>query len=122
MDFEGLANQLQLLHHFELRVQLDDHARAVDPEMRLVLLGGRDAQERCADSVGGRVEDRVTVPEFGRVLDHFHGVLAVARFVLHREHRNRLELAPAHGERNRVLILEDVRVPAVLLQLDTHKS
>ena len=121
MNFEGLTNQLKFLHHSELCVHLNDDAGAINPKLRLVFNAG-DAKEGSTDSVHRRVEHCVAIAKFGCVLNLPHLRFRVACFVFHSQNGDGLELAPADRESNRVPVLQNVRVPPMLLNLHSQKG
>ena len=121
--FIGLADELELLHHFELRVHLNDDASRADPEVRRIAFWEvLYPQERCSYSKGWSIKDCIAVAKLRSVLDHSHRLLSLNWVVFHRVDRNGLELAPADGESNRVAGFKDMWVPSVLLDLDSHEG
>ena len=98
VNFEWLANQLQLFHNFELRVNFNNNTCCTDSEVTLVS-NCRYAEESCADGVHGWIENTVTETKFGSVLYHSHVYFGIPGLVLHCKHRDRLELSPANRKR-----------------------
>lgn len=74
VDLEWLTDQLQLLHHLEVRVQLDHNARHANPEMGHVLaqvvLELLNADESCAKGISRAVKGRIAETEFRSVFHH----------------------------------------------------
>lgn len=77
-----------------------------------------DSDESAADGADGAVKHGSARAEFGRVFDH--SLLVSVVIGLRCVHGNGLELAPAHREDDRVLRLQNMRVPTMLLDLHSH--
>mmetsp|Transcript_75304 Transcript_75304/g.212108 ORF Transcript_75304/g.212108 Transcript_75304/m.212108 type:complete len:483 (-) Transcript_75304:560-2008(-) len=117
-DLVRLADELKFLHDVEVGRGLEDAARGRDPEVVDLLPTSEGHHTRIRRH--HRPEHRHgTMGMFQRVLQEPHPLLAP---VLQRERRHRLIPPPAHREQERVVALQQLRVPAVPLYADLHEA
>ena len=115
---EGVAHELQLLHHADLGVALQRHARGGHAEAARI-----GAERRKANQAGvlrdHRAEEaREAVHVLRRVLEHSLATVGVLR----GEERERLEAAPAARHDHGIAILQNLARPAVLLEARLHEA
>lgn len=97
MDLEGLTDELELLHDFELRVNFDDSSGDADAEMGDVfpclILQLLDTNESRTEGIGRAVEGSVAGTKFGCVFNH---TKPLGLDIICAIDWNCLELPPAH--------------------------
>mmetsp|Transcript_16919 Transcript_16919/g.40557 ORF Transcript_16919/g.40557 Transcript_16919/m.40557 type:complete len:204 (+) Transcript_16919:728-1339(+) len=121
-DLFGLADQLQLLDHPRCAsVELGDDACRCDAEARRRRVEQLHRHKACRRRGHRAVDLGEAMHVLRRVLDHAVALLA-GDDGLEREQRHRLEPPPAHREDQRVVVLEDLLVPSVLLDSDLDEA
>ena len=122
MDLERLSYQLKLFHHVEVGVELDNNTSHAHSEMTRVLIHDvLEPDKRSTHGIGRSVEHTVREAEFRSILDHAHFCVSTC-LVLHRVHRDGLELSPSYRENDRILGLKHVRIPAMLLDFHAQEG
>ena len=120
MDLEGLTDELELLHDLKLRVDFNYCSSDANAEVRDVfpclILQLLNTDESGPKGIGRPIEGCVAGTEFWSVFNHskplsLHIICAIDWYCL--------KLPPAHGNDDRVFIFLDMRVPSMLLYLDT---
>ena len=118
VDLERLTNQFELLHHFELGIDLYYDSGDTDSEVgdifACVILKFLHPDEGGTKGIGRAVEGRITETEFGCVLNHSQ---SLGFYIIRTVDRNCLEFPPPHRENNGILVLQYVGIPSMLLYL-----
>ncbi|CAI6089869.1 unnamed protein product [Clonostachys chloroleuca] len=117
-DLIGVAGELELLHDLGGLVDAEDGARGGDAEAGGGGGEGVEADEARVGGDEGRVDGAEAVHVLGGVLEHAAAGARVRQAV----DGHGLEAAPAQGEDEGVVGLEDPLVPAVALDADLDEA